>query len=119
MSEVLYSGTTRIRTGDTRIFSPMLYQLSYGTICFCLASAKVRLFFGLAKLFGTFFAQRAKKVSLHESFKGKLLLQTVRKTGHHGNEFSLFVGNLDVAVGQFMVIEQLVAFGNEVVTQLC
>lgn len=24
-------GATRIRTGDTRIFSPMLYQLSYGT----------------------------------------------------------------------------------------
>ena len=24
-------GATRIRTGDTRIFSPLLYQLSYGT----------------------------------------------------------------------------------------
>ena len=29
------SGTTRNRTGDTRIFSPLLYQLSYGTIIFC------------------------------------------------------------------------------------
>ena len=32
-------GTTRNRTGDTRIFSPLLYQLSYGTImpfCFCV-----------------------------------------------------------------------------------
>ena len=28
----LLSGATRIRTGDTRIFSPMLYLLSYGTI---------------------------------------------------------------------------------------
>ncbi|GEM_PF-4039013 len=28
----LWSGTTRNRTGDTRIFSPLLYQLSYGTI---------------------------------------------------------------------------------------
>ena len=30
-------GTTRNRTGDTRIFSPLLYQLSYGTniIAFC------------------------------------------------------------------------------------
>ena len=28
----LKSGTTRNRTGDTRIFSPLLYQLSYGTI---------------------------------------------------------------------------------------
>ena len=27
-------GTTRNRTGDTRIFSPLLYQLSYGTIGF-------------------------------------------------------------------------------------
>ena len=26
-------GATRIRTGDTRIFSPMLYLLSYGTNC--------------------------------------------------------------------------------------
>ena len=25
-------GTTRNRTGDTRIFSPLLYQLSYGTV---------------------------------------------------------------------------------------
>ena len=30
--EILSSGTTRNRTGDTRIFSPLLYQLSYGTI---------------------------------------------------------------------------------------
>ena len=28
----LCCGATRIRTGDTRIFSPMLYLLSYGTI---------------------------------------------------------------------------------------
>ena len=27
----LSSGATRNRTGDTRIFSPLLYQLSYGT----------------------------------------------------------------------------------------
>ena len=27
------SGATRNRTGDTRIFSPLLYQLSYGTSC--------------------------------------------------------------------------------------
>ena len=29
-----FCGTTRNRTGDTRIFSPLLYQLSYGTIFF-------------------------------------------------------------------------------------
>ena len=31
-------GTTRNRTGDTRIFSPLLYQLSYGTILFASKS---------------------------------------------------------------------------------
>ncbi len=31
-STSLSSGATRNRTGDTRIFSPLLYQLSYGTI---------------------------------------------------------------------------------------
>ena len=30
--EFTFCGTTRNRTGDTRIFSPLLYQLSYGTI---------------------------------------------------------------------------------------
>ncbi len=43
------SGATRNRTGDTRIFSPLLYQLSYGTIVcnalFSIASAKVDIFF--------------------------------------------------------------------------
>ena len=43
------SGATRNRTGDTRIFSPLLYQLSYGTVLF--ASAKVWRFFGLCKYF--------------------------------------------------------------------
>ncbi len=28
---LILCGTTRNRTGDTRIFSPLLYQLSYGT----------------------------------------------------------------------------------------
>ena len=32
----LASGATRNRTGDTRIFSPLLYQLSYGTNMVCL-----------------------------------------------------------------------------------
>ena len=31
-SESFFGGATRNRTGDTRIFSPLLYQLSYGTI---------------------------------------------------------------------------------------
>ena len=31
LSNSLFCGATRNRTGDTRIFSPLLYQLSYGT----------------------------------------------------------------------------------------
>ena len=67
MVRVFFCGTTRIRTGDTRIFSPMLYQLSYGTNivgscnAFLLASAKVGLFLILTKLFLTFFALGMKK----------------------------------------------------------
>ena len=40
-------GATRNRTGDTRIFSPLLYQLSYGTeqAYDRFASAKVVSFF--------------------------------------------------------------------------
>ena len=30
--EITFCGATRNRTGDTRIFSPLLYQLSYGTL---------------------------------------------------------------------------------------
>ena len=52
----LKGGATRNRTGDTRIFSPLLYQLSYGTSTFiCLASAKVGLFSYTYKLYGNFF----------------------------------------------------------------
>ena len=32
-----YGASGRGRTGDTRIFSPLLYQLSYLTICACLS----------------------------------------------------------------------------------
>ena len=40
-------GATRNRTGDTRIFSPLLYQLSYGTIVF-ITGAKIGRFFNSA-----------------------------------------------------------------------
>ena len=39
--EKLFGGATWNRTGDTRIFSPLLYQLSYGTIFISFAVAKV------------------------------------------------------------------------------
>ena len=38
---LIFSGATRNRTGDTRIFSPLLYQLSYGTMFISFAVAKV------------------------------------------------------------------------------
>ncbi len=38
---VILRGATRNRTGDTRIFSPLLYQLSYGTMFISFAVAKV------------------------------------------------------------------------------
>ena len=43
----LQSGATRNRTGDTRIFSPLLYHLSYGTSVF--ACAKVMDWFEFTK----------------------------------------------------------------------
>ena len=44
---LLEGGTDGNRTSDTRIFSPLLYQLSYGTSVFC--AAKVLLFFVSAR----------------------------------------------------------------------
>ncbi len=42
--EKLFGGATRNRTGDTRIFSPLLYQLSYGTIMsFCISLFRLRV----------------------------------------------------------------------------
>ena len=37
-------GVTRNRTGDTRIFSPLLYQLSYDTIKFAGAKVKRKIY---------------------------------------------------------------------------
>ena len=42
-------GATRNRTGDTRIFSPLLYQLSYGTFFVC--GCKDKEFFLYRKAF--------------------------------------------------------------------
>ncbi len=62
--EKLFGGATRNRTGDTRIFSPLLYQLSYGTIFVSnrnlskmfsgFSVAKVGTFFDITKLFCIF-----------------------------------------------------------------
>ena len=49
-NESFFGGATRNRTGDTRIFSPLLYQLSYGTLldCGCKGSET----FGICKASG-------------------------------------------------------------------
>ena len=49
-SESFFGGATRNRTGDTRVFSPLLYQLSYGTLldCGCKGSET----FGICKASG-------------------------------------------------------------------
>ena len=44
------SGATRNRTGDTRIFSPLLYQLSYGTVVVLITGAKVGIIFDLTSV---------------------------------------------------------------------
>ena len=61
-------GATRNRTGDTRIFSPLLYQLSYGTRLFCKTlsvdwDCKGRHFFLTSKFFCDFFLIFLKKSS--------------------------------------------------------
>ena len=50
---VILRGATRNRTGDTRIFSPLLYQLSYGTKRFFLfCGAKVVKLLVCARFYG-------------------------------------------------------------------
>jgi hypothetical protein len=52
LSEVFPGGATWIRTRDTRIFSPLLYRLSYGTIPLRIRwDCKCSVFFHLAKSF--------------------------------------------------------------------
>ena len=58
--QVVFRGATENRTRDTRIFSPLLYQLSYGTsrsAFWTKAGAKVLLFFEMTKFFFIFFAK--------------------------------------------------------------
>ena len=60
------SGTTRNRTGDTRIFSPLLYQLSYGTNFhksrFIICGCKGNTFFWFLQIFREISFKKDKKV---------------------------------------------------------
>ncbi len=55
--EKFFGGATRNRTGDTRIFSPLLYHLSYGTNMslqkvFLICGCKGKLNFRSIQIFG-------------------------------------------------------------------
>ncbi len=75
------SGATRSRTGDTRIFSPLLYQLSYGTIVF--GDAKVVIIFISAK----FLRKKDKKAPLTR-FGGAL---GAKKSGNPNRDCHLII----------------------------
>ena len=86
--EISSSGTTRNRTGDTRIFSPLLYQLSYGTICGC----KDRYFFLSYKLFikkSSFFRYLCLEVGPYDHSKTS-------------NNNSLYDGSQQIAIIAFL-----------------
>ena len=71
-------GTTRNRTGDTRIFSPLLYQLSYGTIVLLFCGAKVGLFFVLTNFFSEkLHAFQKNAVTLHSLLRHRDVAQLV------------------------------------------
>lgn len=66
------SGTTRNRTGDTRIFSPLLYQLSYGTIVIAWLRVQRYAFFVNHTNFWAFFLKK-----MHEFQKNALPLHSL------------------------------------------
>ena len=78
-NSLIFSGATRNRTGDTRIFSPLLYQLSYGTIVFMFADwgvpvfsdAKVGIIFELARGFSENFSKMPSKMPKMEGQAGE------------------------------------------------
>ena len=82
----LLRGATGIRTRDTRIFSPLLYQLSYGTIVMscliCLSECKDIHFFLICKLFRKnyfiFFHHPCNKISynpIYQQFTVEIKIQ--------------------------------------------
>ena len=82
--EPLFRGATENRTRDTRIFSPLLYQLSYGTLLFLKAATKVLLFFDMTKFFCVFFAFLVKKEYLCTKFEVFMQLKVIAyaRNGH-------------------------------------
>ena len=90
----LCCGATRIRTRDTRIFSPLLYQLSYGTIVMscliCLSECKDIHFFLICKLFRKnyfiFFHHPCNKISynpIYQQFTVEIKIQKNQQKSPH------------------------------------
>ena len=59
---VILGGATRNRTGDTRIFSPLLYQLSYGTIIYMLRVLKRVQIYAVFSYLPNIFQKKYKKL---------------------------------------------------------
>ena len=96
-----FGGATRNRTGDTRIFSPLLYQLSYGTSsfyvrnqCFSIAVAKVRKHFETCKHFSRKNAIFVQKTALF-----------LENTDNNSKKPSLFHSEIrsDIEKGRFQI----------------
>ena len=56
--------------------------------------------------------------TLHQLVVFKIAIQAVGKSCHCGQEFTLLVGDVYVAIRQFAVVKHLAAFGREGITQL-
>ena len=83
----LCCGATRNRTGDTRIFSPLLYHLSYGTFNCDFASAKIGFILISSKFIGKNLSNMRfvcqKVVTLHPQVRkvAQLVAHYVRDVG--------------------------------------
>ena len=83
----IQSGATRNRTGDTRIFSPLLYHLSYGTFNCDFASAKIGFILISSKFIGKNLSNMRfvcqKVVTLHPQVRkvAQLVAHYVRDVG--------------------------------------
>ena len=86
---VILRGVTGNRTRDTRIFSPLLYQLSYDT-SFVVWDCKGRYFFLTCKLFFNNFTK-----SRHFSFSGPGgdVLQIVFVSSQYDGDAEIHIGH--------------------------
>ena len=86
-----FCGATGNRTRDTRIFSPLLYQLSYDTRTFCLkCGCKDTHFFNSGKFLGAkIFSSSKKTLPLHRQTTGSecSAVGSALRSGRRGRAF--------------------------------